>query len=430
MMNMFLRKLKRDLCIVVAINALDVGGAEKHLLRVLPSLKKRGYNIILYLTNHRGVMFDEMLAAGIPIITPPLCEFLNKLGPLGKPFIYSLSIIRLSFLILKRNPSILHFFLPGTYVLGGISGLLARARCMVMSRRVTNEYQKTHPIVAKIEPLLHKYMKVVLATSLRVGTELLEEGVPPNKLGLIYNGVEVEKYNIHYNKPAIKRSFCLGDDTFIIVILANLYKRKGHKDLFYALSSIKEKISKNWKLLCIGRDGGEKNALESLRDNLGLREYVTFLGQQHDIPQLLSIADMGVLSSHEEGFSNALLECMAAGLPMVVTDVGGNAEAIVDKQCGFVVPPKQPQQLAEALLMLALDKETRDKYGNAAKERVKKYFSLEACVLRYDQFYEAMLASEWERAISVVKPPSWQDDDNKNTAEGKAFSNFPLSGNN
>lgn len=111
MMNMFLRKLKRDLCIVVAINALDVGGAEKHLLRVLPSLKKRGYNIILYLTNHRGVMFDEMLAAGIPIITPPLCEFLNKLGPLGKPFIYLFIVDnKIIFSYIKTKPVNSSFF--------------------------------------------------------------------------------------------------------------------------------------------------------------------------------------------------------------------------------------------------------------------------------------------------------------------------------
>ena len=395
--------MNKENLILVVIPSLDVGGTEKHLLRVLPLLKQRGYNVALYVTNHRGVMYEEMIAADVPIIAPPFCEFLNKLGKIGKPFIYSASILKLCLIIFKYRPSILHFFLLGTYVLGAVSGVIMRARCMVMSRRITNEYHKIHPIIARMEPFLHKRMKAILATSLRVRDDLLKkEGVPSNKLGLIYNGVNLDNYQISYDKAAVKHSLCLANDDLIIINVANLYKRKGQEDLLHALTLIKEKLSKKWKLLCVGRNGGEREVLENLCDRLNLKNHVIFLGQRHDIPQLLAIADVGVLSSHEEGFSNALLECMASSLPMVVTEVGGNAEAVIHQQSGLVVPPKEPQKLAEALLTLITNEEKRKDYGRAARGRIMHYFSLQACVDRYDQFYQALLQADCQKAMEAV----------------------------
>lgn len=142
--------------------------------------------------------------------------------------------------------------------------------------------------------------------------------------------------------------------------------------------------------------------LENLRDRLNLKNHVIFLGQRHDVPRLLGIADVGVLCSHEEGFSNALLECMASSLPMVVTEAGGNAEAVIHQQSGLVVPPKQPRQLGRALLTLITDEEKRRDYGKAARERIVNYFSLQACVDRYDQFYQALLQADFQRAMKAV----------------------------
>nr|WP_304985247.1 glycosyltransferase [Coxiella-like endosymbiont] len=142
--------------------------------------------------------------------------------------------------------------------------------------------------------------------------------------------------------------------------------------------------------------------MEDLRDRLNLKNQVIFLGQRHDVSQLLAISDVGVLSSHEEGFSNALLECMASSLSMVVTDVGGNAEAVIHHQSGLVVPPKEPQQLAGALLTLITDEEKRKEYGQAARERVANHFSLQTCVDRYDRFYQALLQADCHRAMEAV----------------------------
>ena len=97
---------------------------------------------------------------------------------------------------------------------------------------------------------------------------------------------------------------------------------------------------------------------------------------------------------HEEGFSNSILESMAFGLPMVVTNVGGNAEAVIHESSGLVVPPKSPEGLGKALLSLASDKNKQRKYGRLAKNTVQQQFSLEKCVEKYEKIYDEVFSRE------------------------------------
>jgi len=147
-------------------------------------------------------------------------------------------------------------------------------------------------------------------------------------------------------------------------------------------------------------EGERMEALRTLAAELGLMENVYFLGRCERIADVLSVSDVCVLSSKAEGFSNAILESMRAGLPMVVTDVGGNAEAVVDGRTGFVVPPADPAALAEALLLVAEDPALRRRFGEAGRERVTTHFTLDACVAKYRALYDELFASASERAIT------------------------------
>jgi glycosyltransferase involved in cell wall biosynthesis len=169
--------------------------------------------------------------------------------------------------------------------------------------------------------------------------------------------------------------------------VANLIPYKGHADLLDAFGSIREQLPQNWELWCVGRDDGIGQGLKERAERLGIASHVRFLGSRSDVPDLLLRADVGVLCSHEEGFSNAVLEAMAAGLPMVVTDVGGNAEAVVDGDTGYVVPPKDPPRLAEALLSVALDARRSD-MGARGRKRAEELFSMDACLHQYELLYQ------------------------------------------
>jgi glycosyltransferase involved in cell wall biosynthesis len=132
--------------------------------------------------------------------------------------------------------------------------------------------------------------------------------------------------------------------------------------------------------------------LEVLARAQGIEANVQFMGERDAVPALLSAADFGILSSWEEGFSNVILEAMSAGLPMIVTNVGGNAEAVLNEETGLVVPPRDPGALGDAVLRFARDPDLRGRLGRGGRLRVKQEFSIEQCVDSHNCLYEELLA--------------------------------------
>jgi glycosyltransferase involved in cell wall biosynthesis len=133
-------------------------------------------------------------------------------------------------------------------------------------------------------------------------------------------------------------------------------------------------------------------ALEREASRLGIEPYVRFLGQVRDVAPYLAAADVFVLSSDAEGFSNALLEAMASSLACVATDVGGNAEALAEG-AGVVVPPRDESALAAALTALLADESRRKALGEAARRRAVETFGLERMVAETEAWYREILAA-------------------------------------
>ncbi len=181
-------------------------------------------------------------------------------------------------------------------------------------------------------------------------------------------------------------------EQLVLVVVANLIPYKGHADLLEALARAAELLPRCWCLLVVGRDDGYGAALRSQAAHLGLDAHIRWLGSVEALDSILAAADIGIQPSHEEGFSNAILEGMAAGLAMVVTDVGGNPEAAVQGQSGLVVPPRDPAALATALLQLAASIELRGQLGAAATVRATACFGLPRCVAAYAAIYQQVLA--------------------------------------
>jgi glycosyltransferase involved in cell wall biosynthesis len=149
--------------------------------------------------------------------------------------------------------------------------------------------------------------------------------------------------------------------------------------------------------LFAGRDQGLGSKLKRLIAELEIGPHVQFLGEYSDVATLFAAADFGVLSSWEEGFSNVVLEALAAGLPMIVTDVGGNPEAVRDGSTGLVVPPHDPEALGRAILRLARDAQLREQLGQAGSKYVRENFSMESCVEAHHALYEELLAAPKRR---------------------------------
>ena len=389
--------------LLVVTGDLDLGGTERHLVQVLPRLPRERYRVLVYTLSHKGALAPELEAGGIPVVEPPLAGVLSgRLGRVGRrSLLLAVSVARLCVLMVRERPAVVHLFLPEAYLVGGLSALLTRCRVRVMSRRSLNVYQRKRRLAARLERWLHRHMQVVLGNSAAVVDELRAEGVAAHRLGLIYNGVDTAGYS--GDRGAARAALGIAGDALVLVTVANLIEYKGHADLLDALGRIGGDLPPGWVLLCVGRDDGLGAALDARAAALGLAGNVRWLGERSDVPALVRCADIGFLCSHEEGFSNTILEGMAAALPMVVTDVGGNREAVVDGITGLIVLPREPRALADAVLALARDPTRRAAMGAAGRRRVAETFSLEACVARYERLYSALTANDGRPVAAVLE---------------------------
>jgi glycosyltransferase involved in cell wall biosynthesis len=372
--------------------SLDVGGAERHLAAVLPALAARGWPVSIYCTNRLGAFAERVRASGVDVIGPPLSREPGVQGKARRLAATALAGVKLAGVIRKLRPRIVHFFLPEAYLVGAPVALLARVPIRLMSRRGLNLYQRGWPGSAAIERRLHRRMTAVLANSRRVVDDLVAEGCRPDQLGLINNGVAIEGLGEGHDRGAIRAELGVAPEAFVMIVVANLIGYKGHADLLRGLSRVADRLPKPWTLLCVGRDEGAAAAISAEARTLGLEPNVRLLGVRSDIARLLAAADLAVLPSHEEGFSNAVIEAMASGLPQVVTDVGGNAEAVLAGEHGLVVPPRDPEALGTAVLRLAGDPDLRRTMGAAARTRARAHFSFATCVDRYEAVYRTLLA--------------------------------------
>ena len=139
--------------------------------------------------------------------------------------------------------------------------------------------------------------------------------------------------------------------------------------------------------LVIAGDGPLKNELQFQIEELGLRDAVKLLGNRRDIPELLKIFNLFALSSLREGFPVVLLEAMAAGKPVVSSDVDGNAELVINDETGLIVPSGNPQASAEAIERLAGDRQKAEIMGINGRKRVKTLFSFEKMINGYERIY-------------------------------------------
>ena len=368
--------------VLVVINSLAMGGAEQHLVRTLPELKARGLEVELFVLERGGELEHALAASGVSVSGPA-----RRFGRAAHLIVAAITLYRH---IRASHPDVLHFFLPESYLVGATVAIAAGHSICFMSRRSLTHYHRNHPWMARLEPMLHRRMSALLGNSQAVVSELVEEAVDGRKVGLIHNGVVVGFLPDAQMRAQQRSRLDLPSDALVLIIVANLIHYKGHADLLDALARVAPGLPQPWRLVVVGNDEGAGQQLRQQAERLGLDSNIQWLGARSDVEAILAAADLGVLVSHQEGFSNALIEAMGQGLPVIATAIGGNLDAIVDGQCGRLVPIQDPARLGEVILEMALDPAARARLGRAARERVVAQFSQHACVARYERLYRGV----------------------------------------
>ncbi len=378
--------------VLIIIGSLDLGGTEKHITETVAELNRDLYRIVVYTLCYPGDLAEQLAAKGIQVLSMPWTkQQWQAAWRLKRGLLLLRSAWQLVKIMRQAKPDIVHYYLPMSYLIGGLCAKWSACHCQIMSRRSLNTYQAKHRALAWLEKKWHRQLTYATGNSQAVIDDLNAEGINSERLLLMYNGIDVTKYDLRAERNAIRSQQYVAADTVVITIVANLIPYKGHRDLLAAMSYA-TKIISNWTLWCIGHDTSHIQAsLIAYANQLGIDHHIQFLGQRDDIPALLNASDIGVLCSHEEGFSNSILESMAAGLPMVVTDVGGNAEAVLHNKTGLVVPAKQSRELGRAIAELALDASLRKVFADAGRMRIKAEFSLEQSVKAYELLYHLAL---------------------------------------
>jgi glycosyltransferase involved in cell wall biosynthesis len=373
--------------ILVVIGALDLGGAESHLAQVLPRLARDGFEIAVHTLTGRGALASALEKAGVRVIAPSGSEKGSKSGGFaGRASRAARAGLSLARFMRSWKPDIVHFFLPEAYLVGAPIARVVSSAKRVVSRRSLNDYQVKRPALARLERALHASMQALLGNSAAVTAQLIAEGAPARRVHLIRNGIDLARFERPRARAALRAELGTSPDTVAIACVANLIPYKGHADLIDALARLPR--DPPWELWCAGRDDGIGRALADRAAGLGGR--VKFLGARDDVPDLLAAADIGVLASHEEGFPNAVLEAMAARLPVVATRAGGIPEAIDDGKTGLLVPVRDPAALGAALVRLIGDAALRRRMGAEGRARVEAEFALDACAVAYARLYRSI----------------------------------------
>lgn len=210
-------------------------------------------------------------------------------------------------------------------------------------------------------------------------------GIPEGKIRLIYNGVELSRFDPDTVRGAVRAEFGIPEQAELAGIVGMLRPEKAHPVLLKAAAAIR-KSGEQVRFLIVG-DGPEREKLEDMARDLGLAGTVTFTGGRDDIPEVLSALDLFVLCSDTEAFPVSILEAMAMRKPVISTDVGSVSEAVEHGATGLLVPPGDPESLAEAVRALVSSPDLRAQMGRAGRRRVEERFSVEAMVGQYEDLF-------------------------------------------
>ena len=233
-------------------------------------------------------------------------------------------------------------------------------------------------------------MDALIAVSPEVRQQL-QEALPGRNVELIPNGIDTDVFaNIH-KRTSLRQELGIAGEDMVVGAIGRLVPEKGYL-FFLACAKRLACVYKKLKILIIG-DGPLRGELEDWVETAGLQQSVTFLGVRKDIPELLSLIDIFVMASTSEGLPMVLLEAMAAGKPVVATRVGDIPNVVEHGVSALIVPPADPEALADAVETLLLDAALRDRLGSNARQKVVADYSAQKMARAYTKVYERLPAA-------------------------------------
>lgn len=239
----------------------------------------------------------------------------------------------------------------------------------------------------RAQRVLSSHTNAIFSVSKQLRGDLVQwVGLRADDIEVLYNGVDLDRFAVRRDRQALRAAHGLETEGLVVGSVGRLVALKNYALLLHAVACAE---LAGLTVVLVG-DGPERPALEGLAATLGIAHRVRFLGQRADIAELLATFDVFVLPSVSEGLSNTLLEAMAAGVAVLVSDVGGNPEIVHDGVHGLVFPSGDERALRDRLRALCFDEGLRDRYVGAARARLVAAFGMDSMVQRYEALYERL----------------------------------------
>ena len=370
------------------ITQSEFGGAQKYVYYLATCLPKDRYEVSVA-CGTGGLLMPKLREAGIEVI--PIPNLVREINPIRD----SLAFLDLLRLIRHKRPHIVHTNSTKAGFLGRLAAKLIGVPVIIFTAHGFFLYEPfwtrtTRLFYILVERLGGIFSDVVIAVSEADKQKMIQyEVIQPNKLVVIHNGLKINTFAKDFTSVIKKNNLGLSNNSKIIGTVANFYPIKGLQFFIKAAEQVKRTFPEGE--FVIAGDGQQRPELERLTAELGLDSCVLFLGQRDDVPQILPLFDVFVLPSVKEGLPYALLEAMAAAKPVVATAVGGVPEVVVDGQTGLLVPPRDPEALAQAIITLLRNPGRARAMGEAGRKRVLEHFTVERMVAETERVYQALL---------------------------------------
>jgi glycosyltransferase involved in cell wall biosynthesis len=366
-------------------DSFNQGGTEWQTVQLTRLLQESGkHRLFLASLNNEGALRAEVERLGfhdIPCF--PLQNFYN--------FNAMKQLSRLASLMRKNKIDLVHAHDFYMNIFATAAAKLAGIRVRIASRRETEGIRS--PAKRWFERRAFNFATAVIANAEAIRVQLIAEGLPSTKVVTIHNGLDVAHVTPRpqAQRAELLKTFSLPNSRRFVTIVANMRHVMKDQPTFLRAARLTRDAVPDSSFILAG-EGEQMPHLQKLAVELGLSDNAFFIGRCNRIADLLAISDVCVLSSKGvEGFSNSILEYMAAGRPVVATDVGGAREAVIDSETGYVVKPEDSETMATRLISLLQHPSQAWAMGELGRKRVLEQFSCEAQLRRVEELYERLL---------------------------------------
>jgi glycosyltransferase involved in cell wall biosynthesis len=368
--------------IVFSIDTMSVGGTEMNALRTAERLDRSRFRLTVVTLRGDGPLADRYAAIGVPVVRFPIFNLHSAAT--------ARQAVRLARFLRRERVSLVHCHDQYSNVFSVIAARMAGVRAVVTSKRwlhSTLPYRIVNGIGFRLSSR-------VVANSPAVARSLeRDDRLGAKRVVVVPNFVD----DVAFSPPTEaqlgtwRQELDLDAGSPVVGIIASLSPIKDHPTLLRAASALLPRWPR-LRIVVVG-SGPTRPALEALASSLGIASSVRFAGLRPQTPSFHFLFDVSVLCSTSEGFPNTLVEAMAAGRPIVATDVGGVSDAVRHDENGLLVPPGDPDALARAISSLLSDPDRRREMGLRGLQRARAEFGARIVVGSLERLYETLLST-------------------------------------